>query len=762
MATNLDLSTETQINDITANLEHNNDVTALADGTFVSVYERDFSGTDHDIFARRINADGTTSGTVITINNDGLNETGPAVAARLNTTGGFAVDYVVGGNELHVTTLNSANGLVGANLTAITGGNQSGADIVALADGREIVADQYLNGAEFDLAFRVVNPNGTTFATSAAFIGGATAANEFTPALAAVGNNAVVVYETSAGPSPDNIFLREFDGATNTFGAAVTVADHALGLFQPDVAALADGRYVVVYAGSAGSGSDVFGNIYDPATNTFGGEFVIDNTPATQFEPHVAGTPDGGFVVNWTDLSGNPDYFGDTDGSGAIMARRFDSTGTPIGDQFLVNQTGTSGLQINSHVAVSGSNVEMTWDDSGARPGDADGGVRGVHGTLTVDTIFGTTGDDTIAPPATDFAGHVAGTGAIGLINTYSVGEVINADDGNDLVHGGGGADAISGGNGNDVIFGDAGDDNLGGNAGDDVIHGGTGNDTIGGDDGNNTLFGDDGNDVMFGGSGNDFMSGGNGDDIMVGLDGADLMSGDDGNDNMNGGAGADILIGGLGNDTVGGGADNDVVVGNEGDDQLFGEDGADQMAGGDGNDTMVGGNGDDVMGGGIGNDVMVGGDGNDGMFGEDGDDNMNAGNGNDVLLGGNGNDTMGGGAGDDNIRGEAGNDVLFGEDGNDFITGGTGNDIMVGGNGNDQFVFTAGDGNDTITDFAAGGPDDLIILQATNLHTLGDVQAATTIVGGAAVITYNGTNTITLNGVTSVAQLTVNDFAFL
>jgi hypothetical protein len=86
----------------------------------------------------------------------------------------------------------------------------------------------------------------------------------------------------------------------------------------------------------------------------------------------------------------------------------------------------------------------------------------------------------------------------------------------------------------------------------------------------------------------------------------------------------------------------------------------------------------------------------------------------------------------------------------------------MVGGAGDDQFVVTAGDGNDTIIDFVVGGTDDRIVMLATSLHSFTEVVAASSVVGGNLVITYNGTNSVTLNGVGSAAQLSAGDFIFI
>ena len=275
----------------------------------------------------------------------------------------------------------------------------------------------------------------------------------------------------------------------------------------------------------------------------------------------------------------------------------------------------------------------------------------------------------------------------------------------------------------------------LGGTAADDKVVGGALDDNINGGGGNDTIVG---------GAGNDMLGGGTGNDLIVGGDGNDTIWGEDGNDNLGGNAGNDIIIGGAGNDIIGG------------------DDGNDAINAGDGNDTVFGGAGDDQIGAGAGDDVVVGGDGNDTIWGEDGNDSINGGIGNDIILGGAGDDQIGGATGNDNLQGGAGNDTLWGEDGDDVLTGDAGNDILIGGAGNDTFVFAAGDGKDIVTDFVAGGTDDRIWFTGTDLHSFADVLAHASFDAGAntTTITYNGANTVTLNGV-ALANLTAGDFLF-
>ena len=276
----------------------------------------------------------------------------------------------------------------------------------------------------------------------------------------------------------------------------------------------------------------------------------------------------------------------------------------------------------------------------------------------------------------------------------------------------------------------------LRGDGGHNLLVGDTGHDTISGGAGNDTIIGDEGDDVINGGIGFDSLMGGNGDDMIIALNGFDVLHGGAGNDTMQGNFGNDTMHGGNGDDQMNGGLGADVMYGDDGDDQMTGLNGGDLMSGDAGDDTIYGNAGFDTLTGGDGNDSIRGGIAFDVLHGDAGDD---------MLFGDNGFDTLFGGAGNDMLEGNSGNDVL---------SGGTGNDILRGGQGADTFVFTAG--HDLIRDFQNN--IDTIHIESDLLGNLPaqptSLARISSIIDDALVLDFGGGNTLTLNGVTNVAQL--------
>ncbi len=263
-------------------------------------------------------------------------------------------------------------------------------------------------------------------------------------------------------------------------------------------------------------------------------------------------------------------------------------------------------------------------------------------------------------------------------------------------------------------------------NGGDDVVDGATGDDTI------------------FGGTGNDSIAGG--------LD-ADLLFGEDGDDHLWGGDDHDVLRAGIGNDFHDGGSGNDFLEGWGGFDTIYGGAGNDSIEGGTNADSLFGGSGDDTIWGGVGLDQLWGDAGADRLSGGDDSDHIRGGEGNDTLFGDQGNDTLEGGAGDDRILGGSGFDTL---------RGGQGNDLLTGNFNADCFVFVDGDGNDTVEDFEATNPFEIIDLSGVSEITdfadlLGNHMVQQ---GNNVVITASAAQQITLLSV-ALADLDAGDFIF-
>lgn len=366
-----------------------------------------------------------------------------------------------------------------------------------------------------------------------------------------------------------------------------------------------------------------------------------------------------------------------------------------------------------------------------------------------------------------------------------SVGEVLEGADGydtlygqggNDVLFGRGGADVLIGGDGADVMVGGDGDDVYEVNQADDQVQesAGEGVDTVYtyadgfvlsanvealrlvgsavtgyGNASDNVLVGNSANNVLIGGGGNDQMSGGAGDDIYEVTEVGDVV----------------IEAAGQGTDTVFSFVDY-ALGANVETLRLVGT--AVRATGNAADNTLVGNNANNVLIGGAGNDLMIG------SLGDDAYEITEAG---DVVYeaAGEGYDTVYSYidtyqmsdhtealflVGSARVGlGSSGADSITGNGFANILNGNAGNDTLRGGAGVDQFWHLAGGGHDRIADFAPAS-NEVIVLSQSQFANFAAVQAAMTQSGANVVITFSGSQSLTIDNVT-VAQLTAANFAF-
>jgi methionine-rich copper-binding protein CopC len=188
-----------------------------------------------------------------------------------------------------------------------------------------------------------------------------TASEQYQPTVAALSNGGYVVTwgSLSQDGSGWGVYAQRYDATGNAVGSETLVNTTTAGdvIPRPAVAALSGGGYVVTWMSDNqdGSGFGVYAQRYDATGNTVGSETLVNTTTASdQLYPSVAALSDGGYVVTWSSSS--------QDGSGVgIYAQRYDATGNTVGSETLVSATTASDHEFSTVAALSDGGYVVTW-----------------------------------------------------------------------------------------------------------------------------------------------------------------------------------------------------------------------------------------------------------------------------------------------------------------------------------------------------------------------------------------------------------------
>ncbi|WP_300435325.1 hypothetical protein, partial [Zoogloea sp.] len=337
---------EFRVNTITAGEQSYPQVAGLSNGGYVITWQDDSShegsGWGWGVFAQRYNADGSTAGSPIVVNTTTESTQFHGVVASY--TDGFAVawssdSYVAGGNghDIYLTRYDNAGNVQGTPQQRVS-----------------------------------VTPG-----TSDAQPGG-----QDLPRIAAHANgDLVIVWRDSNGNDGSGwgVFGRTYSAAGG-FGDTFQVNTTTTGTqYNPDVATLADGGFVVVWEdhnGLDGSSYATFAQRYDLNGAAVGDALQVnENTNGAQYQAKVSGLATGGFVVAFYNDTG--DYWGD------VYLREFDASGQPVDGDRRVNG-GTAGVyRGDSAPAIAdlgNGNFVVAWQADNHSDGSGSGIFQRVFG----------------------------------------------------------------------------------------------------------------------------------------------------------------------------------------------------------------------------------------------------------------------------------------------------------------------------------------------------------------------------------------------
>jgi hypothetical protein len=192
-----------------------------------------------------------------------------------------------------------------------------------------------------------------------------------------VAGNFVVVWESwsqQGGGYQIDTFGQRYDSGGVPLGGEFRINTYTTGnQFAASVAAGSAGNFVVTWSGRlsppATHEHNVFARRYASTGVPLGGEFRVNTyTTRNQFGSSLASDAAGNFVIVWMSDSQDGDGFG-------IFGQRYDGAGSALGGEFRVNTYTTSAQRLPAVASDPAGNFVVVWQSLGQ-----DGSSYGIFG----------------------------------------------------------------------------------------------------------------------------------------------------------------------------------------------------------------------------------------------------------------------------------------------------------------------------------------------------------------------------------------------
>ncbi len=408
------VGTEFQVNTDIAADERFSSVAIDTNGDFVVAWNSGFAG-GYDIHAQRFSAAGTKRGNEFKVNTQ---RGGAGSSVGINASGDFLVTWSGGSNGIYLQRYMPTVGPI------VTDVLQGVTDVVAGTRSRVVQEGDKLTSLVTTLSVNFSDdmnavPGGTNSVTNPAnwqltrygidvssLISGITfgfnsdsnryvAVVTFSQALTEGGYQLIAwqaIQDLAGQPLDGDVngisggdFRRNFAVAQTVLaGPETKVNTNTPGSqSQPSIATDAAGNYIVTWQSDSqdGSGYGIYAQRFNAAGIALGSEFLVNSfTTGNQTNSVVAVDASGNFVIAWSGA-------GQQDDSG-IYAKKYNSTGTALGNEIVIN-TYKTGTQIRPSIAMdSKGDFVISWDSVGedgsgygvfAQRYGADGFARGIE-----------------------------------------------------------------------------------------------------------------------------------------------------------------------------------------------------------------------------------------------------------------------------------------------------------------------------------------------------------------------------------------------
>ncbi len=341
-------------------------------GNFVIVWADERNG-EYDIYAQRYSKDGVTLGDNFKINDDvgDVVQYWPTISCHKN--GNFIVTWVDkrndGDYDIYLQRYLADGTAIGNNEkvnTDIGEATQLRPDIVIMESGDFIITWGDERNENWDIYAQRYLSDGSMLGDNFKINNDTTNASQHSPSISTdIAGNFIVCWGDSRNVNAD-IYAQRFTWDAVPIGNDFKVNTDIGDSYQTCTSIIEDkdGNFTIIWEDhSIGTNGDVFAQSYLNDGTPIGDNFKVNDDVGSenQGEPSITIDKNNNFIISWTDYRNfNYDY-----NYGDIYFQRFSSNGTALGINKKVNDdTSYNVIQYGSSIATDADgNFVIAWDD---------------------------------------------------------------------------------------------------------------------------------------------------------------------------------------------------------------------------------------------------------------------------------------------------------------------------------------------------------------------------------------------------------------
>ncbi|SCA64193.1 hypothetical protein SCG7086_CN_00010 [Chlamydiales bacterium SCGC AG-110-P3] len=346
------ITDESILNTTTTAEQYGVQLAELADGSTIAVWQSENQdGDGYGIYAQRYDAAGAKIDGEFIVNTTTAGEQIEANVLGLSD-GGFMVTYSSDGAIMGQKYDGNANALGGeVQLSNNNGDTYANSQLTGLNDGGYVLS--YQDETSKEVVVQQYDSNGDAVGAEKRLIGSGVADAQNSDVAALADGGYIVTWQGREGS--EKILAQQYDAQGNTVGAEFDVAPATSEqLTNPSVTALEDGGFAISYTNM--NMKDLLVQRFDMSGNTVGSAITVNNSIKDTVKSDITSLADGGFIVSYSS-------------SDDVTVQRYDSAGAAVGSEQVISSV-DSNKPLDIALTTTSDGYQIAWSASGTDKND--------------------------------------------------------------------------------------------------------------------------------------------------------------------------------------------------------------------------------------------------------------------------------------------------------------------------------------------------------------------------------------------------------